>query len=53
MRRVGLDEALSRASLLELWSQPCQLGEVLVDDAYLGSEVVVVKVLAEVPSGVA
>ena len=51
--RVGLDEALSGACFLELGRQPCELWQMLVDDAYLRGEVVVVEVLAEVSSGVA
>lgn len=53
LRGIGLDEALSRACFLELWGEPCKLGEMLVDDAYLRCELVVVDVLGQVASSVA
>jgi hypothetical protein len=53
LRRIGLHEALAAARLLELGSEPCKLGEVFVDDADFGRQVVVVDVLCEVSPGVA
>jgi hypothetical protein len=52
LRRICLHEALSVAGLLELGGEPCELGEVFVDDADFGREIVVVDVLCEVSSGV-
>jgi hypothetical protein len=39
---ICLHEALSGASFLEFGGEPCELGEVLIDDADFGREVVVV-----------
>jgi hypothetical protein len=39
---ICLHEALSGASFLEFGGEPCELGEVLIDDANFGREVVVV-----------
>ena len=50
---VGLHEALAGAGILEFWRQPGELGQVLVDDADLGRERVVVQIAGEVPSRVA
>lgn len=50
---VGLHEALPRACLLELGGQPCQLGEVLVHDAHVRGQAVVVDVLCEVAADIA
>jgi hypothetical protein len=42
LRRICLHEALPGASFLEFGSEPCELGEVFIDDADFGREVVVV-----------
>lgn len=52
-RCIGLHEALFRAHFLELWGEPCELGEVFVDEADLGREVALVEVLCEEAAGVA
>jgi hypothetical protein len=52
-RGIGLHEAVSRACFLELWGEPGELWQVLVDEADLGREVVLVNVLGEVAASVA
>lgn len=53
LRCISLYEALSRAGFLEFRGEPCQLGQVFVDDADLRGKVVVVEVLCEMSPGVA
>ncbi len=53
LRGICLHEAFSRTCFLELWSKPGKLGEVLVNYADLGGEIVFVNVFCEVSSGVA
>lgn len=53
LRSVGLHEALPRAGLFELWGEPCELGQVFVDEPHLGRQAVVVQVAGEVAAGVA
>jgi hypothetical protein len=52
-RSIGLHEALARAGLFELWGEPCELGQVFVDEAHFRRKVVVVEVAGEVSAGVA
>jgi hypothetical protein len=52
-RCICLHEPLFRTGFLKLWGKPCQLGEVFVNEADLGCEVVVVDMFGEESSGVA
>jgi hypothetical protein len=44
LTRIRLHKPVSRTRLRKFWRQPCQLREVLVDEAHFGREAVLVDV---------